>query len=177
VDDAFVVRGRERVGNRDADVEDAGERQSFSRENLLQALALDKLHGQKLNAGVLFDREQGDDVRMIEPGDDFRFALEALEANRIGSEIGGKHLDRDVAIEPGIARAIHFTHATFAEQAGDLVVPQLLSDQVWTPVVGGGFRILAHEYRGCTPPVKKSEGPAVFRQPGPARYSPPCGPT
>jgi hypothetical protein len=47
--------------------------------------------------------------------------------------VGGKELERDVAVERCVAGAIHLTHATFAKQAGDLVVGERLSDQTVAP--------------------------------------------
>ena len=58
---------------------------------------------------------------MIERGEDFGFALEAREAVGIVRERVGQDLDRDVALQPRVARAIHLAHAAGAEQRVDFV--------------------------------------------------------
>ena len=58
------------------------------------------------------DRE---DVRVRERGDCLGFALEARQRVRIPREQVGQQLDRHVAIEPRVARAIDLAHASRAE--------------------------------------------------------------
>src|SRR5262245_28085846 len=64
-----------------------------------------------MDAGV----EHRDDVRMRQRRDDFGFALEPRAAIRIVRESGWQYLDRDVAIESRVARAIDLAHPAFAE--------------------------------------------------------------
>ena len=64
------------------------------------------------------------DVRMVERRDRPRLALEALADCGFGGELRRQHLDRDVAIEPRVAGAIHLAHAAGAEQRDDLVGPE-----------------------------------------------------
>ena len=40
------------------------------------------------------------------------------------AELGGQHLDRDVAAEAGVARAVDLAHPAGAEKAEDLVRPE-----------------------------------------------------
>ena len=61
------------------------------------------------------------DVRVIQRGERLRLAREAGEAIGIGSERLRQDLDRDVAIEPRVARAIDLAHAAGAEQRDDFV--------------------------------------------------------
>ena len=58
---------------------------------------------------------------MIERGEDLRFALEAREAIGIVGEGLGQDLDRDVAIELRIARAIDLAHAAGPKGREDFV--------------------------------------------------------
>ena len=55
------------------------------------------------------------------------FAIEALAELRIGGERRGQDLDRDDAIEAGIARLVDFAHAAGADLRDDLVVAQTVS--------------------------------------------------
>ena len=50
-----------------------------------------------------------------------RFLLEAMQPARVGGERFGDQLDRDVAPEPRIARAVDLAHAAGANPADDLV--------------------------------------------------------
>ena len=50
------------------------------------------------------------DVGMIERGEDLGFALKPREALAVSCDRFGQHLDRGVAIQLGIACAIHLTH-------------------------------------------------------------------
>ena len=50
MDDALVVRRDERVGERDREVEHASERQPAGRDERVEPLALDQLHGQEARA-------------------------------------------------------------------------------------------------------------------------------
>jgi hypothetical protein len=61
------------------------------------------------------------DVRMIERGQDLRFALEAREAIGIVDERVRQDFDRDVAIERRIARPIDLPHAAGPKGGEDLV--------------------------------------------------------
>ena len=55
-------------------------------------------------------------------------ATESGEAVRVGSEATRQDLDRDVASEVGVARAIHLTHAAFANLCRDHIRPQRVTD-------------------------------------------------
>ena len=52
---------------------------------------------------------------MVERGEHLRLAFEAREAIRIEGERCGQHLERDIASEFRIARAIYFAHPAGAE--------------------------------------------------------------
>ena len=47
------------------------------------------------------------DVRMIQRGEDFRFALKSREPIGISRERGRQDLDRDLTLQLGIGRPIH----------------------------------------------------------------------
>jgi len=65
---------------------------------------------------------------MVERCQKPRFALEPRQPPRIGGEIFGKRLDRDLATELGVTGSPHFAHAAFAELGRDLVVGELFPD-------------------------------------------------
>ena len=61
------------------------------------------------------------DVRVIERGKDFRFALEAGDAIRIRREQFGQDLQRYVASELRVPSTIDFAHPAGAEGGEDFV--------------------------------------------------------
>ena len=58
---------------------------------------------------------------MVQRGERLRFALEARQPLGIGGEAVRQDLDRDVAIELRVARAIDLAHAAGANDRDDLV--------------------------------------------------------
>src|SRR5262245_42089968 len=62
-----------------------------------------------------------EDVRVREGGDRFRFALESRPSLAVGSELRRQHLNRNVAIKPGVACAIHLAHAACANLREEFV--------------------------------------------------------
>ena len=63
----------------------------------------------------------GGDVRMIQRGEDFRFALKPRHSFRVSNEGLRQDLDGDIAIEPRVARPIHFAHPASPEGRENLV--------------------------------------------------------
>ena len=70
---------------------------------------------------------------MVELGEELRLALEAREALPVLGEGRGQDLDRDVALELGVGRAVDLAHAALAELGGDLVGAE----------AGAGARVIA----------------------------------
>ncbi len=60
---------------------------------------------------MLADVVQRADVRVVQRGDGLRFTLEPGQVGRVGREGRRQHLERDDAIETGVAGAIHLAHA------------------------------------------------------------------
>ena len=80
MDDAFGVRGVERIGDLYAEIENFVDRASGPvAMRCLQRLAFKQLHGDEGLAFVLVDLVNGADVGMIQGGGRARFTLEALE--------------------------------------------------------------------------------------------------
>ena len=75
---------------------------------------------------VVDDRElvNRQDARMGQRGDRPRLGLEPPPHLGIGGDVRRHDLDRDVAIEPRVARAIHLAHAAGADWPDDLVLSE-----------------------------------------------------
>jgi hypothetical protein len=69
-----------------------------------------------MNADVV-DRH---DVRMVQGAGGLRLVGEPLSSCRIGPG-PREHFDRDIALQPWIASAIHVTHTARAQEADDVV--------------------------------------------------------
>jgi hypothetical protein len=90
-------------------------------ELLRERLALDQLHHQIVGLTLAADVVERADVRVVEARDRARLALEAGADLGVVDEVRRKHLDRDFAAEPRIARAIDLAHAAGAERGEDFV--------------------------------------------------------
>ena len=66
------------------------------------------------------------DVRMAERGEDARLALEAPQAPRVAAKRVGQALDRDLAAQAGVERAVDAPHAARAQQIEDLIAADVL---------------------------------------------------
>jgi tetratricopeptide (TPR) repeat protein len=88
---------------------DLVKRDRAARDALREVLDLDELHDER----VLFETVDVGDVGMVERGEDFGFALEPSQPLAI------VHLDRDLALQLRIARAIHLAHSPRAEGGDD----------------------------------------------------------
>ena len=75
-----------------------------------------------LHAAGLFKAVDVRDVRMIQRGEDLRFALETEPADlRQLAKESGSTLMRDVALQLRVMRPTHLAHAAFANQGGDFI--------------------------------------------------------
>ena len=90
-------------------------------ESLREIVAFDELHHQGGDAAAVFEAVDRGDVRMIEGGQRFRFALKAREPAGIGRERRWQDLDRDLALEARVGRPIHLPHPAFPDRRRDVV--------------------------------------------------------
>jgi len=100
--DSLTVSGVESIGDLPSVLDGELVRQRPSREPLSQRLSFEKAHDQEVRLVLPSDVVEGADVRVTQPGHGPRFALQTLAPVLFGSEIGGKNLDGDEAVEPGV---------------------------------------------------------------------------
>ena len=81
----------------------------------------DELHDERRRWTGLLEAVDRCDVRMIEGGKQFCFALEPREPLAVARDRHGQHLDRHRALQVRIDGAIHLTHAADADLRGDFV--------------------------------------------------------
>jgi hypothetical protein len=121
MDDALLVRGLEGRGGLLRDRHRVGQRHRAARDVHGQILAFDEFHDQGARAPRLLDAVDGRDVRMIQRRQRFRFALKAREPVRVLCKDLRKDLDRDVAAQPRVGRAIDLAHAAGANRGDDFI--------------------------------------------------------
>ena len=109
---------------------------------LRERLSLEQLHGDEVLALVLVDRVDGADPGVVERRGRARLALEALEGGRVGGELGGQELERDVPAELRVLGLVDDAHAAAAELRDDPVVGDGLADH--RPSPSGGRRPALH---------------------------------
>jgi hypothetical protein len=119
--DPLLVRRFERLGDLLRDRQRVLDRNGSPRDVIRQRRPLDQLHDEGCSAVALLQTVNGRDVRMIEPGEHFGFALETRQPLAIGRHGLGQHLDGDGALQVGVCRAVDLTHAARADLAGDFI--------------------------------------------------------
>ena len=86
MDDALLVRRLQRLGDLLRDQQCFVEWDRSTRDPLREILALDELHHEGLDAVAVFQSVDGRDVRMIQRGEDFGFALKPREPIGVSGE-------------------------------------------------------------------------------------------
>ena len=86
-----------------------------------QILAVDQLHDEGRHAAGFFEPVDRRNIRMIQRGEHFGFALEACDPIRIGRDRRRQNLDGDIALQLGIRRAIDLAHPACANWHGDFI--------------------------------------------------------
>ena len=124
VDDAGAMGGGHRLCDLAAERDHVIDRQCAARQSILEGLALEVLHDQEVHAVLGADVVERADVRMAELRDRPRLAPQPLTQQRILGELPRQHLDRHLALEARVARAIDLSHAALAAQRHDLVGTQ-----------------------------------------------------
>ena len=127
VDDALGMRRLETLGDLDEERQRLLEGNGAALDAIGECRALDHLHGQEVRRVGLLEAVDGGDVGMVERRQHPRFALEAGQPLGIGGDVLRQRLDRDVAPELGVARAIDHTHPSRTQGREDLVGPDAIA--------------------------------------------------
>jgi hypothetical protein len=142
MDDALLMRDGQRVGEGDPDFEQPADGQTVFRDDAVERLALDELHGQEVDAVRLLDREDRDDLRVVEGRDRPRLPLEAFESLGTRRHLRRQHLEGDVAVELRVGGTVDLAHPARADRGGDPVVREGPSDQDPRSCGSAGRRLL-----------------------------------
>lgn len=121
VDDVFPMCRRKRVGHRNRDVEELRGCEPTASNQLGERRALDELHCHEWHTIVLFDGEDGDDVRVVEGGDYLGFSFKAGHPVGVPRESVGKDLQRNVTIQFRVACTVDLSHAAGSNRRDDFI--------------------------------------------------------
>ena len=132
--------GVERLGDLGEELDCAPglERAVLGHDACARSVALDVAHGEEEQAVLISRLVDGDDVGVIERGGDPRLAQEALAEALVLGELGGDHLERDLASEPLLLGAVDRAHPPSADEGLD-------------PVAGDRRSGRQHDPRRCSP--------------------------
>ena len=124
MNDPLLMRGLKRVRDLRRDRQGVIKPDRATRDALRQVLALDEFHDQRTNTIGFFETVDRGDVRMVQRRERLRFAREPGEPVGIVRKRVRKDFECDIAIQLGVAGAVHPAHAPFADLYGDFVVAE-----------------------------------------------------
>ena len=124
VNDAGLVRARKTVGDLDGDIEELLDGQRARLNELAKSPAFDELHRDVDGAVGTADVVDVDDVGMIQAGGRARFLLEAPPPFGVRREVGRQHLQRDIAAQPAVVRAVDLAHPARGNRRNDVVASE-----------------------------------------------------
>ncbi len=122
MNDALAVRGVQRIGNLDRQVEKQLALERLASDLVFQSHAIEKLHGDERASFVIADLVDGADVGMVQRRGGARLAAKTFERLRILRDFVRQEFERDEASKVGVLGLVHHTHSTAAQLADDAVV-------------------------------------------------------
>ncbi len=125
MNDPGVVGGGQTLRNLLRDFDHALERHPSTNHLDPQGLAFDELGDQKMHVAVCADVVDRQDIWMIQRACGDRFLGESALTVGVAARPIVENLDRHCALQPGVAPAIHLSHAASTERADDLVGPEM----------------------------------------------------
>jgi hypothetical protein len=121
MDDALFVRGFEGFTDLPRDRQCIGNRDRPARDTVGERRPLDQLHHEGLYAVRIFQPVNRCDVLVVQRRERTRLALEARQTPAILCESAGQHLDRDIALKPGVPGPIHLPHPAHSDLGADFI--------------------------------------------------------
>lgn len=122
VDNAAPVRRAERLSDLHADIEDTGNREWRAGNEFVERAPLQELEHQEWTPALDVRIVHGADVWVTDERRDARLTVEQLHRSRTRRLFEPQQLDRHVAFEPEVARAIDLRRAVTSNRLNELVV-------------------------------------------------------
>ncbi len=113
--DAALMRGADRVGERNREREQAVEWQAIVGDQIRKRLPIDELEREKRNAVDFLDRVDSDDVGVVQGGSRARLTLEAFAAVGVPGELTSQDLESHPALKSGVVSEVDLAHTTLSQ--------------------------------------------------------------
>jgi hypothetical protein len=123
------VRGIERVGDLNAEVEDLLDVHGAAGDGVLERLALEEFHDDEGMAVFFAGIVNRTDIGVIKGGGGLGFALEAFEGGGVAGQGFREEFKGHLALETDVVGTVHDAHTPAAEFVQDAVVGDGLADQ------------------------------------------------
>jgi hypothetical protein len=124
MNDPFLVRGFQSLGNLAKDAEAPVHGETAAGNPLREGLSEGHLHHEILDPLRLLEAEEGRDVGVVQRSEKVRLPIEPRDLLSIAREELGQELQRHVSSERRIPSPVDGSHAAFAELLDDLVVAE-----------------------------------------------------
>jgi hypothetical protein len=128
MNDPFRMRRVERVGDFNRQEDDGFVLQRFSRDEMFQRGAIQKLHGNERLLTVLADLVDGANIGVIESGSCSRLTAKAFQRLRVFRHFVWQEFKGDKSAEFGVLSLVDHPHAAAAEFLDNAVVRDGLAD-------------------------------------------------
>jgi hypothetical protein len=93
---------------------------TVSSDPIAERFTIHQFHDESRRNSTLLDSEQGGDVGMDQRREGECFPPEAGKTLRVGGISIGQDLQRDIAVQAGVAGAVDFAHSALAQQFHDI---------------------------------------------------------
>ena len=130
VGDPLFVRRCHRICKRDRNLEKLVQRKSVFLDKLGEGFAVNELHREEVDACLFFDREDLNDVGVIERRDSLGFALEPRSTLVAFGQLGRENFESDLAVELGVLGQVDLALYARADLFKDVVVGEGLADHL-----------------------------------------------
>ena len=132
---AVTMSGNQGIDNLGRERQQPAEGKAAARNDQGECPSIQILHRHEERAVVAFDGVDGDDIGMIQCGDDLRFTLEAFEPSWIAGDFAGEELQSHLTFEAAILREVDIAHSAMAQRLCDAIVTEGLAYHDRAPII------------------------------------------
>jgi len=141
VDDTFCMGCVERIGDLDGEGQDQFRLHRTPRYAMLQRQPIEKLHSDEGLSLLVINLADRANVRMIQCGGSFGFALKTGECLLVLGYVVGQELEGDKAAEFNILSFVNHSHTAAAQLLNDAVMRDGLADHECRKDSGRNLRV------------------------------------